>query len=179
MKNKSIKILAIDQSLTCSGIAFLVDGELVDSGVIKSKHKGIERLKDIVNEFDGWMEVYRPDYVVMEGYSFMSKGRATFSLGELGGVLKCSISDVVGNRFLVIPPASWKKVMFDNGAMKKDQVLKEIFKRFNVDLDKNDKADAYCLAKYLDIYLHWKKDNKSVLKYQDKVFKKFELSFKE
>jgi hypothetical protein len=46
----------------------------------------------------------------------------------------------------VISIGTWKKTVLGNGKMKKDFVLKELFKKYQVDFDSMDRADAFALC---------------------------------
>lgn len=51
-----------------------------------------------------------------------------------------------GRRFIVVGPTMLKKFICGTGAAKKELMLKEIFRRYGVDTDDNNKADAAALA---------------------------------
>jgi Holliday junction resolvasome RuvABC endonuclease subunit len=64
----------------------------------------------------------RVDLVVIEGYSFGSKGRAVFNIGELGGVVRLSLWEE-GIPYVDIPPTCLKKFATGRGNSSKDDVL--------------------------------------------------------
>ena len=98
-----MKFLAIDQSLTCIEWVYITNEFVINKGTIKSSEKGIKRLIDIKNQIMNIIAKYKDiDAIIMEDYSYGSRGRATFSLGELGGVLKTSI---IEKNLESLPPA--------------------------------------------------------------------------
>jgi crossover junction endodeoxyribonuclease RuvC len=83
--------------------------------------------------------------IAMEGYSFGSRGRATFSLGELGGVLKISLTSVA--ELVSIQPTMLKKFT-GSGRAEKEDVVKFVNKEMNLSFTTkdNDICDACVLA---------------------------------
>lgn len=140
-----MKIMGIDQSLTATGVAVLEDGELEHSSLIKSKHKGIKRLLDIKTQLLGVFNTYKPDYVSMEGYGFMTHGRA-FELGELGGIIKVTFAEL-DMMPVIIHPSHLKKFVTGKGNCDKSLVLMNIYKKYKVEFDNDNIADAYAIAR--------------------------------
>ena len=79
----------------------------------------------------------------MEDYAFSARGQ-TFSLGELGGIIKLLVYSW-RIRCIHLPIGTWKKHLSGNGAIKKDMVLKETYKQFGKDFNNDNIADAYCM----------------------------------
>jgi crossover junction endodeoxyribonuclease RuvC len=145
----SLRLLALDLSLTSSGWA-LPDGEVVASGTLRpgSKLSGAARLAwvcDRVVELVGEGDE-RVSLVLLEGYSFGSQGRATFSIGELGGAVRMTLFRL-GVPFVEVPPAVLKKFAVGSGQASKDEVLLAAARRGG-DMfvgSSNDEADAFWL----------------------------------
>jgi hypothetical protein len=97
-QESAFNVVGLDLSLTETGVSCGKHGELV----IKPKLKGVERLWQIEKEV--FKHTHHADLVVIEGYSFGSKGRAIFNIGELGGVIRLMLYK--GNHnFIEVPPA--------------------------------------------------------------------------
>jgi Holliday junction resolvasome RuvABC endonuclease subunit len=79
--------------------------------------------------------------VMIEGYAFGAKGSSGINLGELGGVIRVALHDL-NVPYIEIPPTQAKKFVTGAGGSQKDIVIKEIFKRFGVDTNDNNIADA-------------------------------------
>jgi len=167
-----MKILAIDQSLTATGYYFC-NGNEEKTGVIRPKTKGVTRLLSIRTDIRDLYKRWSPEIIVMEGYSFGSRNtRATFSMGELGGVLKCDA--VLNDRPLyIVPPTVWKKYITGKGNLKKEQVLLHVYKKYGITFEDNNKCDAYCLGIFIMNYLRWLEGKNDFAKYQIEVFKKY------
>lgn len=138
-------ILGIDQSLTETGVTILSQKEILYKGLVKSKRKGIKRLLDIKNQLMDINREYKPDYVVMEGYGFMTKGRA-FELGELGGVIKVMFTEI-GKEPIIIHPSHLKKYITGKGNADKSVMLVNIYKKYNIEFDNHNIADSFGLGK--------------------------------
>ena len=144
-----MRLLALDLSLTSSGWARRGDG-VVESGTLRpgGRLSGAARLAwvcdrvvELVGEGEG-----RASLVLLEGYSFGSQGRATFSIGELGGSVRLTLHRL-GVPFVEVPPAVLKKFAVGSGQASKDEVLLAAARRGG-DLfvgSCNDEADAFWL----------------------------------
>lgn len=84
--------------------------------------------------------------VVVEGYSFGSQGRATFSVGELGGAVRVKLFER-GVPFVEVSPAVLKKFATGSGSAGKDGVLLAAARRGGKLFAgmSNDEADAFWL----------------------------------
>lgn len=137
-----MNILALDLSLTSSGWARCVGG-VTDHGLLEPHgRRGYERLEWIRSE------VLRlaagADLVVIEGYSFGSRGNAILSAAELGGVIRMALHDL-GYRWVDVPPATLKKLATGKGNASKEQVLAAAIRRLGYEGASPDEADALWL----------------------------------
>ncbi len=153
--NKSITI-GIDQSLT--GFAFSaldVDDQSKHlTWVYKSPYSGVERLVDIRQ----WL-VDHLDYVHEQGHSVMDiamegtvlASHAALVLGELSATVRLTIYDYWKDNSLqfplMVPPMTLKKFTAGKGNAKKQEMLLQIYKRWNVEFNNDNAADAYALAR--------------------------------
>lgn len=153
--NKPITI-GIDQSLT--GFAFSaldVDDQSKHlTWVYKSPYSGVERLVDIRQ----WL-VDHLDYVHEQGHSVMDiamegtvlASHAALVLGELSATVRLTIYDYWKSNSLqfplLVPPMTLKKFASGKGNAKKQEMLLQIYKRWNVEFNDDNAADAYALAR--------------------------------
>jgi Holliday junction resolvasome RuvABC endonuclease subunit len=156
--NQEITV-GIDQSLT--GFALSVVSvefpNLHKTWVIKSSFKGIQRLNDIHDWFYGTLsDLHRNGNVVvnvaMEGTVLQSQ--AASILGELAGIVKMDLYTFFDARVkpncslpLQIPPMTLKKYATGKGTAKKQEMLLQIYKRWGVEFNDDNAADAYALAR--------------------------------
>jgi crossover junction endodeoxyribonuclease RuvC len=132
------RVLALDLSLTSTGYA-TPDGEV---GTLKpGERRGPERLSWVRDEILALEHHQEAELVAIEGYSYGSKGRATFSIAELGGVVRCALYNA-GIAYLEVSPAVVKKYATGKGNAPKDLVLVEAVRRLGYAGSSTDEADA-------------------------------------
>lgn len=149
-----MNVVGLDLSLTATGVATEAGCE-----VLAAKIRGCERLawiRDqailvVLNE----AAVYPPrraDLVVIEGYSFGSRGRTLYQIGELGGVIRLALHEQ-GIPFVEVPPSTLKKYATGHGNAGKGEVLAAAIRRLGYDGHDDNEADALWLrAMALDFY---------------------------
>lgn len=123
-----MKILAIDQSYTSSGIVILEDGEMTHFELFTTDpSKDIfSRAWDAAIHIKSMAELHKPDYVCMEGLAFSKFGNATRDLAGLQFVIVTTMRFLEKYNVLVIPPNTVKKVATGSGKAKKEQLLESL-----------------------------------------------------
>lgn len=147
-----MKILALDLSLTSTGVAF--PSGAVTRWTSPASLRGMERLDACRTLLAQALVLEPPDVVVLEGYSMGTARQASHAhaLGELGGVLRHTMWRNQ-QPFVDVPPASLKKFATGRGNAPKELMLVEAVKRLGYDGSSNDEADALWLrAMALDAY---------------------------
>jgi len=142
-----MKLTALDLSLAHSGWAVYKDstehwGTLTTSELAEP-YADLARLKRIVTELG---EIARgSDLVIVEGFAF-ARPQYAHQLGALGYLMRMWLwgHDLP---FVVVAPKSNKKWCAGNGNAKKDLMLREVTRRWNVVIDDDNAADAYALLK--------------------------------
>jgi len=149
-------VIGIDQSFSGTGLV-----EIDNAGKIKrqeivntKKMSGVERLSFIVDKIVDFCKAADERFVVSrEGYSFGSKGRATFSLGELGGCvdLKLFEEDIPFLvSYYVLPPTTVRKFSLGAGNVKKETgYLLTVYDKFGIRFPDDNQADAFMIARTL------------------------------
>jgi Holliday junction resolvasome RuvABC endonuclease subunit len=133
-------IVAFNLSLTCTGWA-----DASGCGVLVPPtrcNRGIPRLLWIRSAI--LERAAGAALVVLEGYSFASRGRAIISLGELGGVVRCALADS-GVAWVDVPPSCRAMFATGKGNASKEQVLAEAIRKLGYQGHSNDEADALWL----------------------------------
>ena len=135
------RILAIDPSLTATGVAFEHDGSVVVTHIAPAT-RGAFRLSWFREQFT---DVYLPecDAVYIEGYAYAEAQRA-HQLGELGGVIRLACFDA-DKPCIEVPPSTLKMYATGKGNAPKDLVLVEAVKRLGYVGASKDEADALWL----------------------------------
>lgn len=96
-----------------------------------------------------------PDVILLEGYSFGSKGSAVITMGEFGGLLRESLFDHYMDSIKEVSPTTLKQFATGSGKGNKDLVMAHVAKRWGVIYQTSDEADAYVLARIGMVALGW------------------------
>lgn len=148
VQSKQEVVAGIDSALRNIGVCFWRPGANHHVELIRfPKLRGTNRLVAIVKHIRELVEEYRPGLVAIEGYSYNSVGR-WFDLGEVGGAIKVDLL-LQEVDTLVVPPASLKQFVTDNGQASKERVMREVNNLY-LDEPVNDDniADAVGLAHF-------------------------------
>lgn len=169
-------ILGMDQSLTSSGLVAVQASTSISSTVIKTgTRRGIVRLLFIEDILTKTLLAVKPALFVLEGYAFNPRAGQSFSLGELGGIVKRTAYKA-GVPYISVSPGTLKKYVTGSGAAKKNVMLLGAFKKFGVSFASDDECDAYCLARVGEEFLQaqagiltaaFKPIYKAICKYND------------
>jgi len=132
-----MRVVALDPSLTCTGVADSDRGPyvIVPPAGITGEARNWQILKAVILAVEG------ADVVLIEGYAFGAKGRAVFDIAELGGVLRMGLY-TRGVRVVEIPPSCVKTLATGKGNSKKDAVLAEAIRRLGYEGSDHNEADA-------------------------------------
>jgi crossover junction endodeoxyribonuclease RuvC len=120
--------------------------------------KGVLRLRRLMNEIgQEFLKLARDDLqgcikgIAMEAYS-MAEKYGQHASGEVGAALKLAILsqfDPQDRRAypVLVAPQQLKKFASGNGNTKKEMIPKEVLKRWSMDFDDTNVAEAYVLAR--------------------------------
>ena len=148
--------IGIDQSLTGFALTVMSVAEPTKhlTWVYKSPYFGIERLVDIrqwlidtINYIEEELELDVLD-IAMEGTVLQSQ--AALVLGELSAAVRLAIYDMFDDHRkypLKVPPMTLKKYAAGKGNAKKQEMLLQIYKRWGLEFNDDNAADAYALAR--------------------------------
>ncbi|MCE2456177.1 MAG: crossover junction endodeoxyribonuclease RuvC [Gemmatimonadetes bacterium] len=136
-----MRVVALDPSLAATGVA-------VDPGIpphVIAPPRGVvgaarlahidQRIREAV---DG------ADLVVLEGYSYGSKGTAAYQLGELGGVIRLALHRM-RTPLAVVSPAAVKMLATGRGNAAKEAVFAAAIRRLGYQGSSTHEADALWL----------------------------------
>jgi crossover junction endodeoxyribonuclease RuvC len=169
-------IIGIDPSLVGTAVCALdaIDLEIVTLLTYKvPDHTGIKRLSLLAKYLNNTLKQFSPSDIFIEGYSFMSKGRSVFNLGELGGVFRLLLAQKWGG-YYEIPPTSLKKFITGKGTAKKQIMLEQTYRKYGLGsetLKDDNQVDAYGLARFGTAFLRWASGKDTFAKYEIDAFK--------
>ena len=174
-------VLGIDLSLTGTGVVHLVLGKPVIRVRIESKQKGTARLIEIEEKLKSIINAHPLlDLVLIEGYAYAAANQA-HQTGELGGVIRVMLNKKM-LRWIEVAPSQVKKFAIGKGNAKKDLVLLNVFKKWGVEFETSDEADAFVLAKIGQALLnddHDQNNKDSLRQYQLEVIEELYKKYKE
>ena len=136
MKDKSTHYMAIDQSLTGTGIT-ICDGKNFKYFLIKTeKIKGTKcptidytrRLLQLKHEIQSMIVAYEIHMAAIEGMAFGARGSTVFDLGGLSHLIREAFMET-NVKFIVVPPTVLKKHWAGKGNANKIDMICEAEKR--------------------------------------------------
>ena len=140
--------VGLDISITGTGVVVLDKQlQIAVAECVKTKPQDdwYGRVNNIVSRVFSYIPAPVVCAVFVEDYAFAAKGQV-FNIAELSGIIKFRLwSDAYP--FLRIPPTSLKKFTTATGTAPKELMMKEVYKRYGVDFNDNNVADAYALAR--------------------------------
>lgn len=141
-----MKIMGIDQSFSGTGVCILDNEKMTLSKLIVPTTKGVYRLVEIKNALVGIYKETSPDFVYMEKYMFTPQRAMAFELGELAGAIKAAFVEM-GKIPVVVYTTHLKKFITGSGVAEKSLILLKVFKKFGIEFNNNNLADAFLIAK--------------------------------
>ncbi len=167
-------IIGIDPSLTATGIVVLRDGEVELAEKTKDRPElgTIKRVTDIrfhigsiidnLETKEEWDNKWQaPDLIVIEGFSYGSKGRGIFDIAYLGWRIREQLEQLKEQDnvpWIEVPPTQLKKFATGKGNANKEIILQQVYKRWGYETDDNNIADAYVLAQIGEAYFKAKNE---------------------
>lgn len=140
-------IAGIDLSLRRTGFTIIdCDAKILHQEVFKTdKMRGMQRLLFIKTRVLQKLKEMKATKVILEGYSFGSKGAAIISLGELGGVVRMGIFESKFD-YLDCSPSSLKAYTTGKGNADKDQMRVSVRSKYGIDYTDDNICDSYALC---------------------------------
>ncbi len=101
-----------------------------------------EKWEEIVDKIEFFAEY--AEEVILEDYAFGAIGRGKSILCEIGGIVRFALNNM-NTDYTLVSPTTLKRFVGSPGS--KSMVPKECLKRWQIDLDSDDLADALVLTK--------------------------------
>lgn len=149
---QEISTMGIDAALRKTGLCHLKGSSFALRLVEENQARGGIRLVRIRDRVVAAINVFKPQLIAIEGYSYGSEGR-WFDLGEVGGVLKVEfiLREIP---YIIVPPKSLKRFATGNGGASKKRMIREVEKQYGIEVEGcDDLADAAALAKFAYVFL--------------------------
>jgi crossover junction endodeoxyribonuclease RuvC len=144
-------IIGLDLSLCATGISVINEkGDIIEKKLVESsaKEENTPRLTKICFTIMEIVNSYNTNLVIIEGPTFgVQKTISIFQLGELAGVVKEKLF-IQNIPFIIVPPTVLKKFITGKGNSPKDVMMLKIYRKYGIEFENNNLADAYALARY-------------------------------
>lgn len=146
------RMVSIDSSTTCTGIAYFQDGELKKHGIIEGKEKDTEiRINRMGFSIMKNLESLSPSIVYVERPRGRNNPETLRKLTTIVGMIR---GYCVYNRiyFEEIAPTEWRKTLgFKQGKgirreEEKAQSLEYVYNKYNITAETDDESDAICIG---------------------------------
>ncbi len=152
-------VLAIDPSLSNTGVVVIRNGELLAKATIETKPtktatEEMKRLNFIIDRIFDLVAKYHDKGMVaaLEGLSFGSKYGHT--------EVRAGLNYLIRDRFMdwkipliIVPPLSLKKFTSGKGNSQKEDMKLAVWKRWKFEDASNDICDAFALNKFAECYV--------------------------
>lgn len=136
-----MRIVAFDLSLAAVG--WCTADAFMEQGTLRTKLVDIARLDWLRSAVSDMAR--SADLVLIEDFSFGSKGRAVYQIGGLQFMVRHYLWKS-GIPYCLVAPSQLKKFATGKGNADKSIVIREVFARWGVSIDDDNAADAYVLA---------------------------------
>jgi crossover junction endodeoxyribonuclease RuvC len=158
--------VGIDPSTKTGLVVLDEDGTILMTEEIKTKinqdpHRFIDIADNLLNELD------TEDIIVLEGFSFGSKGQGVSVQYGIGWQIRSELIRC-GFKYIEVPPSVLKKFATGKGNCKKEDMVLPIYKKWGFEHKSDNVRDAYVLAR-IGMALHGKE---KLTKVQEESLKK-------
>lgn len=172
-----MNFLGLDLSLTATGFYLIKDGGKDEYFEINTKPEDfdndIERADYIASKIVDSIKNENITFIAMEDYFTGKQPQSVIKLATLGTVVRMRLLDA-GYSYMTFAVSQIKKFETGKGVAPKDNMLKSVYKRHNLDTASNNIADACAIAHVGRAYYEWQAGRRDFLKYETEVLKKVE-----
>ncbi len=149
---KQIKVIALDQASSISGVAVFENNKLTKYDLIDlHKDKNMDhRVCDMIAKLSKYITDNMPDYVIFEGVSLQTNVSTLLLLAQIqGAIMQTCVTNNIPH--FIYKPTQWRKSLkFNQGKNIKRPELKKqakyyVYKKYGLNL-KEDLCDAICIG---------------------------------
>jgi len=132
-----MKILACDQSYTCSGIVVISDGEMTFCEKYKTNKEDdkFKRAWELAEHLQDVAKTHNVDVVAIEGLAFGSVGNATRDLAGLQWTVVNVLTELDGYEVKIYSPQTVKKFATGKGNSKKEVLMEVLPEKIRGEFD--------------------------------------------
>jgi crossover junction endodeoxyribonuclease RuvC len=139
-----VRYIGLDPSTKTGLVIMGEDGKVHEQREITTKEKSDPKRFMIISD-SVVQELCDGDKVVVEGFSYGSKGKGVSTQYGIGWAIR---TDLVTNKipYIEVPPTTLKKFATGKGNVKKEDMILPIYKRYGYENDSDNIRDAFILA---------------------------------
>lgn len=160
---KKIKMLSLDTSTSCTGVAVWSNGNYIFSTVLSTDKnvKGEDKLNQMIQLIINYIKLESPQIILTEQLAVTRNAKTVGMLTELLGAIRgfCVTNDI---SYYSLRPSEWRKEVSQvfnqkpNGRKREDQkawALDIVNNKMNICTDSDDQAEAILLGmSYVKIF---------------------------
>lgn len=145
-----MSIVAIDASLTGLAVVSVREPGIFEYSEFTSKSAKtlsgrMDRYKKLSDSVWGIIAQQNPELILIEGYSYNSRGSSVVTIAEFGGYLRNVILQY-GSPVVEVPPKTLKKFITGKGNASKIEVTSKLSAKYQMVFSTDNHADAFGLA---------------------------------
>lgn len=169
-------VVGLDMSLTGTGFCLMSGGKITVETIKTTPKTSENDLARLIYITDEVMKRIPADtkMICIEDFftpqNAMQMGSA-IKLAMLGASIRLALYKA-GLPFYVVAPSQIKKYVVGSGAAQKSLVIREVFKKYNLDVKDDNQADACVLAHIANDVEWYPMMGEDTPKYQEEVIKK-------
>jgi len=142
-----MEYVGLDLSLTGTGMVKLSkDEEILYKNVFSTGASTQIEERILTISFEILSRIVYESMIYIEGLSYGSRGQKMLEISGLHYCIRCQLTKD-GRPFKIIPPTTLKKFITGTGRAQKNLMLLKIYKKFGIEFDSDNIADAYSLAR--------------------------------
>lgn len=137
----------LDFAFANNGLVILDENaEIIRQDIIKTTNKQSDEMR--LNHIRDYVAsiIKEGDIAYIEGLSYGSIGLAKAQMSAVHYVIRLLLMEK-GIQYKIIEPTVLKKFVTGKGQCKKNLILLKVFKKWGIEFDSDDLADAYSLAR--------------------------------
>ena len=141
--------VGMDPSFNGFGIIVLdKEANIIEQKLIASNTKNDieDRLMELEVEYSFIPNINCLHSVFLEGPAYLANGQFALQMGALHFMIRLMLKKR-GVNYSIIAPGTLKKFVTGKGNAKKDLILLKVYKKWGVEFDNDNLADAYSLAR--------------------------------
>jgi len=150
-RKRGKRILGLDQSTTICGYCVIENDKILTYGVHEEKNDDIvHRIMKHKQWMKGIIDIWEIDYVILEEVYMSRNAKTALMLGQVLGALQIAAYEQLGNKPMIVSPATWRSYCNIKGRSRqqqKENAQQFIKEKFDITVS-FDCADAICIALY-------------------------------